>query len=53
MRLPEYESNTTGTNWTFYMRNATSGVAVGASSRRALGDCIRLVRDIEATDEEY
>ena len=52
MRLPEYESNTTGTNWTFYMRNATSGVAVGASSRRALGDCIRLVRDIEATDEE-
>ena len=49
MRLPEYEkgvSASNGTNWTFYMRNNTSGVAVGNSSRRALGDCIRLVREI-------
>ena len=53
MRLPEYEDQSGhGTNWTFYMRNATSGVAVGASSRRALGDCIRLVRDIEVEDED-
>jgi hypothetical protein len=49
MRLPEYESSlSSSTNWTFYMRNATSGVAVGAASRRALGDCIRLVRDMDA-----
>lgn len=47
MRLPEHQwGQEAGWNWTFYMRNATSGVAVGADSRRALGDCIRLVRDI-------
>ena len=51
MRLPEYQTNaTSGYNWTFYMRNATSGVAVGAGSRRSIGDCIRLVRDLEAND---
>ena len=51
MRLPEYQTSTTnGYNWTFYMRNSTSGVAVGSGSRRSIGDCIRLVRDLEAQD---
>ena len=43
-RLPEPCPG--GGNWTFYMRNATSGVAVGYGSRRALGDPIRLIRDL-------
>ena len=47
MRLPESNGESEeGSNWTFYLRNATAGVAIGSGSRRALGDPIRLVRDL-------
>lgn len=37
-----------GTNWTMYFRNAHKEVSVGNASRRALGDPIRLCRDVDA-----
>ena len=55
LRVPEHQyggegmtatGEIRGRNWTLYMRDATSGVSVGKESRWALGDCIRLVRDL-------
>lgn len=48
LRAQETDLSVTGRNWTMYLREDFQGVAVGGRSRRALGDQIRCVRDVNA-----
>ncbi len=48
LRSQEIDPSVAGRNWTMYFMDTYKGVTVGGASRRALGDQIRCVRDVNA-----